>query len=185
MVLLPWTSEIASVLTPDFSSEPHDKSNITVRSLLAGSLVWALNISIQPMQVGIRALAVDSCLAEQQIQATAYVSRITAVGSILGYTFGFINLPKLFPWLGNTQYQCVFSLASLVLIVTVAITCSVVQEKRPSLRSGEDNRSIGVVAVFRQVLVSARLMPKSMKSVCKIQFCSWLGWFPFLFYITT
>jgi solute carrier family 45 protein 1/2/4 len=102
MILLPWTSEIASVLTPDFSSEPHNKSKITVQSFLAGLLVWALNISIQPMQVGIRALVVDSCPPQQQVQATSYVSGITAVGSILGYTFGFINLPRLFPWLGNT-----------------------------------------------------------------------------------
>ncbi|KAE9364790.1 hypothetical protein N431DRAFT_474362 [Stipitochalara longipes BDJ] len=185
MILLPWTSEIASLLTSDSSSAPYNKSNITFHSFLAGLLVWILNISIQPMQVGIRALVVDSCLPQQQVQATSYVSGITAVGSILGYTFGFLNLPRLFPWLGTTQYQCVFLIASLVLMVTVATTCCVIQEKPLILRSGEEDRSIGIVAIFRQVLVSARLMPKSMKSVCKIQFCSWLGWFPFLFYITT
>lgn len=185
MILLPWTSEIASVLTPDSSNDPSNKSKITVQSFLAGLLVWTLNISIQPMQVGIRALVVDSCLPQQQVQATMYVSGITAVGSILGYIFGFINLPRLFPWLGNTQYQCVFLLASIVLTGTIVVTCFVIREKPLVLRSWEEDRIIGMMAVFRQVFVSARLMPKRMKLVCKIQFLSWLGWFPFLFYITT
>jgi len=176
---------MASVLTSDSSGAHHNKSNITVRSFLAGLLVWAMNISIQPMQVGIRALVVDSCPPQQQVQATSYVSAITAVGSILGYTLGFIDLPRLFPWLGKTQYQCVFFIASLVLMVTVATTCFVIQEKSLTLRSEEEDESMGIVAVFKQVLVSVRLMPKSMMSVCKVQFCSWLGWFPFLFYITT
>lgn len=185
MILLPWTGEIADSLIPGPFHESYDKRNTAIRSCIAGLLVWALNISIQPMQVGMRALVVDSCPPQQQIQATTYITTITAIGNILGYTFGFIDLPKMLPWSGSTQYQCVFLLASLIFMVAVTITCFVVQERPSTFRTGAGDQSRGVLTVFRQVWVSARLMPRDMKSVCLVQFCSWLGWFPFLFYITT
>lgn len=185
MVLLPWSGEIADCLISGSLSEPYDSRNTAVRSCIAGLLVWSLNISIQPMQVGMRALVVESCSPEQQVQATTYVTTITALGNILGYNLGFMDLPKMLPWSGTTQYQCVFLLASLILIAAIAITCFFVQERPSTFKTDLRDQSKGVLTVFRQVWVSARLMPRDMKSVCLVQFCSWLGWFPFLFYVTT
>jgi solute carrier family 45, member 1/2/4 len=148
-------------------------------------LIWALNVAIQPVQMGIRAMIVDCCPPHQQVQASAYASSITGVGSILGYASGFVNLPSFFPWLGDTQFKCLCVVASVALGSTVALSCSVIKEKSVLFEDEVIGQGIGPLTVFRQVLRSVKLMSKRMKRICTVQFFAWIGWFPFLFYITT
>ena len=152
---------------------------------MASAWIWALNISIQPVQAGIRALIVDCCPPGQQIQANAYASCIIGIGTIVGYASGFLSLPAVLPWLGNTQFKGLCVVASVVLGSTVAVTCLMVEEK-PALAHDEILKNKpGVFAVFGQILSSVKSLPRNIKRICMVQFFAWLGWFPFLFYVTT
>jgi solute carrier family 45, member 1/2/4 len=53
---------------------------------LAVFWIYVLNISIQPFKVGLGSLAIENCPAHQQAQASAWASRMTGFGNIIGYT---------------------------------------------------------------------------------------------------
>ena len=185
MLLLPWTGEIVSCLFNGFGNNAQSTAAFVVRGLVAASLIWGLNIAIQPVQMGTRALICEACPSHQKLQATAYSSCITGIGSVFGYASGFVNLPLLLPWLGDTQFKCVCVVASLSLGVTIAVTLYVVQERELIVADEDMKTGLGVFNVFRQVYTCVVGMPEDMKMVCKVQFFAWVGWFPFLFYVTT
>lgn len=179
MCLLPWSAEIVHGIFCKTDAA------VLVTKILAATLILGLNIAVQPLQMGIRALVVDACPPHQQVQAVAYASCITGVGSILGYSSGFMKLPLLLPFFGNTQFKCLSAIASLALGSTVAVTLFTIKEKKVIFDGAGANTGVGIVGVFKHVLKSAKLMSGDMKRVCKVQFFAWMGWFPFLFYITT
>lgn len=185
MLLLPWTGNIVSGVFCCIGSDYDTTSALVVRGVIASVLIWGLNISIQPVQMGVRALIVDACPLDQQIQAASYASCITGIGTMLGYALGFVELPQLLPWLGDTQFQCVSVIASFALSLTVAVTSCTIKERKVLLDDELITRGIGVISVSKEVLRNARLMSRRIKMVCKAQFFSWMGWFPFLFYIST
>lgn len=137
------------------------------------------------MQAGIRAFIVDNCPAHQQELANAWASRLTGVGNILGYIFGYMDLPRVLPFLGNTQFKVLCCLASTSLILTLGASCFYIQERNPRLDGPPPTEGLGVVSFFRQVFKSIRNLPPQISRVCEVQIAAWAGWFPFLFYSTT
>lgn len=137
------------------------------------------------MQAGIRAFILDNCPAHQQELANAWASRLTGVGNILGYIFGYMDLPKYLGFLGNTQFKVLCALASLSLSATLLASCLHIQERDPRLDGPPPTAGLGVVSFFRQVFKSVRNLPPQVARVCEVQIAAWVGWFPFLFYSTT
>lgn len=137
------------------------------------------------MQAGIRCFIVDNAPTHQQESANAWASRLTGVGNIFGYIFGYIDLPKILPFLGKTRFQILCALASLSLGITLLISCSYVKERDPRLDGPPATESLGIVSFFRQVFKSVRHLPPQIAKVCEVQLAAWVGWFPFLFYATT
>lgn len=137
------------------------------------------------MQAGIRAFIVDNCPTHQQELANAWASRLTGVGSILGYIFGYLDLPKILPFMGNSQFQVLCALASISLITTLSASCAYIQERDPRLDGPSPSDGLGLVAFFQQVFKSIRNLPPQIARVCEVQIAAWVGWFPFLFYSST
>ncbi len=119
------------------------------------------------------------------MQANAYASCTIGLGTVLGYASGFLSLPKVLPFVGNTQFKGLSVVASVALGSTVAVTCLVVEEKRAVWNDEILKSGFGVFKVFGQILSTAKTMPNSIKRVCMVQFFAWLSWFPFLFWATT
>jgi solute carrier family 45, member 1/2/4 len=184
MCLLPRSSEITRFLFDILGRSHNSKVEEVFGKFVAAMLVLGLNLAIQPVQMGIRALIVDTCPPDQQFRASAYASCSTGIGSVLGYASAFIRLSRWFPWLGDTQFKCLAVLASSALGSTIVVTLFTIKESVQS-RSKGIKRGLGVRRVLRQVMACARLMPLDVRGICKVQFFSWMGWFPFLFYITT
>ena len=110
---------------------------------------------------------------------------MSGVGNILGYLSGYVNLPEIMPFFGNTQFKVLCVIACLALAITVSITCFSIKERDPS-RDGEPiAQKEGVFAFFKNLYFSIRRLPPQIKKVCQVQFFAWIGWFPFLFYTTT
>lgn len=110
---------------------------------------------------------------------------MSGVGNIIGYLSGYVDLPRYMPFFGNTQFKVLCVLASLALVITVTVSCATVSERDPRLEGDPPVQKAGVVAFFASLYKSVRRLPPQINRVCQVQFFAWIGWFPFLFYITT
>lgn len=97
-----------------------------------------------------------------------------------------MDLPKIFPVLGNTQFKVLCVLTSLSLSTTLLITCTYIQEKVHNEGQGpQPANTMTFMSLIRLILQSiSHLSPQTLR-VFAIQFASWFGWFSFLFYATT
>jgi solute carrier family 45 protein 1/2/4 len=111
-------------------------------------------------------------------------SRMTGIGNIIGYLFGYIDLPKHLWFLGNTQFKVLCVIASIALGSTVTTSSLFVKERDPRLE-GTPSRDKGVFSFFKGVFKSIKHLPPQTRKVCEVQFFAWIGWFPFLFYLST
>lgn len=137
------------------------------------------------VQAGIRAFIVDNAPAHQQETANAWASRLTGVGNILGYIFGYLKLPEILPFFGNTQFKVLCAIASISLSTTLLISCLYIKERDPRLEGPPVSDNPGLISFFKQVFHSIRRLPPQIRKVCEVQLAAWVGWFPFLFYSTT
>jgi solute carrier family 45, member 1/2/4 len=112
-------------------------------------------------------------------------SRIVGIGNIIGYVFGYINLRKYFWFFGNTQFKVLCVIASIALGVTVVISCIFIKERDPRLQGPPTKNKPGVLSFFKGVFSSIKRLPPQTRKVCEVQFFTWIGWFPFLFYLST
>lgn len=109
---------------------------------------------------------------------------MVGIGNIFGYIFGYMDLPKTVPFLGNTQFKVLCVLASVFLIATLATSCVYIKERDPR-GDGPVTDKLGVISFFKQVVKSIQSLPTQISRVCEVQIAAWVGWFPFLYYSTT
>ncbi|KAI9844341.1 MAG: hypothetical protein M1837_005645 [Sclerophora amabilis] len=185
LLALAWTREIVHGILGVFGADPQSEAVKVVTIIVAVIFVYVLDFAINTVQAGIRAFIVDCAPTHQQEDANAWAGRITGIGSILGYLSGYVDLPKVMPFFGDTQFKILCVIACLALGSTVCIASLYIKERDPRLEGPPDKRGGGVVAFFRQVFLSIKRLPPQIRRVCEVQFFAWMAWFPFLFYITT
>lgn len=185
LMWLAWSREMVYGIFHLFSNTPSETAMRNVTIAQATALMWLLDFSINTVQAGIRAFIVDNAPSHQQESANAWASRITGIGNVFGYIFGYINLPKYMPFFGNSQFKVLCVIASIALSSTLAISCVYIKERDPREDGPPKSDNPGILDFFRQVFKSIKRLPPNIRKVCEIQFFYWIGWFPFLFYITT
>lgn len=86
---------------------------------------YILDFSLNAIQAALRALVLDLVPSDQQTVANAYLARMTSIGNIVGYSFGYINLTssRALHWIGGGQFRKLCVLAVTVLNVSVFLTC--------------------------------------------------------------
>lgn len=183
---LAWTREIIAVVTGAFGADPKGNVVHVFNLTWATVLMWILDFSINTIQAAIRAFIVDNAPTHQQEAANAWASRIVGVGNVFGYIFGYVDLPRHFPFFGNTQFKVLCVIASLALGSTLLVSCLAVKERDPRLEGPPRTEGRpGVFGFFKEVFLSIKRLPPPIRKICQVQFCHWAGWFPFLFYMTT
>jgi solute carrier family 45, member 1/2/4 len=185
MLGLASTKPVLQVLVTWVGGNPHNEATRLFIILSAIGWLYSLKIFVQPLQAGIRALIVDSCPADQQTQASAWASRITGVGNIVGYSFGFVPVRNLLPFLEITQFAWLAIVASILLLSTVAMTCIFIREPDPKTLPLPNNDGKSVLKTLKYIVWSFKTMPHTVRRVCAIQFFAWMAWFPYLYYITS
>ncbi|KAI9669799.1 MAG: hypothetical protein M1829_005054 [Trizodia sp. TS-e1964] len=185
LMALAWTREIVAGFLGIFGVPAESQGVKLTIMMVAVLFIYVLDFSINTIQAGIRAFIVDNAPAHQQDSANAWAGRLTGLGNILGYLFGYTNLPKILPFFGNTQFKVLCVIASLFMAGTLAISMIFVTERDPRLDGPPPTEKGGVVQFFKQVSKSIGRLPPQIRKVCEVQFFAWIGWFPFLFYITT
>lgn len=172
---------------PKHSHKGHRvESSHLLTQLLAVFWVCAINICIQPFQSGVRALIVDNCPPDQQVQASAWSTRWNGLGSVFISFFGFADTAKWAPFLGQSQFKILAVIAALSIAITVSLVCSLVEDQ-PAFTEGNSLRSIrsALVAPIRRISSSLKNLSPNIRQVCKVQAAAWLGWFPILYYTST
>jgi solute carrier family 45, member 1/2/4 len=118
------------------------------------------------------------------------VSRMSSVGQVIGYASGATDLLQIFgTTLGATQFQQLTVIAALAMTTTNLLTCWAVTERvlvsSSTTSSSELARGRRFLGVFRQIWSTVLNLPPRVSAICWVQFWSWIGWFPFMFYSTT
>ncbi|KAL8796456.1 MAG: hypothetical protein Q9195_001130 [Heterodermia aff. obscurata] len=186
LVALAWAREIVSGVLGIFGADAASYGVKLTAITFAIAVVYILDCAINTVQAGIRAFIVDNAPTHQQEDANAWAGRISGVGNILGYLSGYVDLPVLTGgYFGNTQFKVLCVIACFALGGTVVISCLYIREHDPRLEGPPSDEKLGVISFFRQVFSSIQRLNPQVRKVCDAQFFTWMGWFPFLFYITT
>ncbi|KAL1839033.1 hypothetical protein VTJ49DRAFT_1933 [Mycothermus thermophilus] len=182
LLILAWTKEIVSGFLGLFGAHPN--SDFVKVSVIIVAVLWVyvLDFAINTVQAAIRAFIVDCAPTHQQESANAMASRFVGIGNILGYLAGYMNLPAVLWFFGDTQFKDLCAIASIALAVTVALSCIFIRERDPRLEGPPPKDKPGPLAFFRKIFGSIRRLPPQTKKVCEVQFCAWIGFFPMLFY---
>lgn len=185
-LLLAYAKDIMSIFGGLGSDAKYEGAWRTMTIIFATVMMWCLDFSINAVQASIRAFICDGAPAHQQEAANAWASRMTGIGNVIGYLFGYLDLPQYFSFFGNTQFKVLVTIASIALTSTVLISVLTCPERNPQLDPPTTVAADGgILAFFKQTYVAIKRLPPQIRSVCEIQFFHWIGWFPFLFYITT
>jgi len=184
LLLLAWAREVVHGVAYLFGADVESKGVASATAVFAVAIVYVLDFAINTIQAAVRAFIVDGAPAHQQEQANAWAGRLTGFGNIIGYLAADADLPKIFWFLGDTQFKVLAAIACIALALAVTTSLSYVKERDPRLE-GPPQETGGVFDFFGQIFSSMRRMPPQIRKVCEVQFFNWIGWFPFLFYITT
>ncbi|KAJ5665457.1 uncharacterized protein N7477_007905 [Penicillium maclennaniae] len=182
LLLLAWVKEIVGGSLSLFGADPASSGTKVMVIIVATILMYCLDFAINTVQAGVRAFIVDNCPPHQQELANAWASRMTGVGSILGYIFGYLDLPRILPFFGNTQFKVLCALASISLIATLALSCSYIQERDPRLDGPPPSDGLGLISFFKQAFKSIRNLPPQIARYKWLH--GWAGSHSF-FYSTT
>ncbi|KAG5981162.1 hypothetical protein E4U55_003222 [Claviceps digitariae] len=178
--LFAWAAEIVALL-----SEPRQlgcsATQPAVAIVVAVVGLVALQISLQPVQMGFRALVVDNVDPDQQIHANIWTSCWVGLGNIIGHVAGSLELDA---FQRISRFQILTAIACACLMFSAGICCAVVKET--AVRDSEPEtlgiRDRSILGSLREAFVYT---DRRIKSVCRIQFLSWMAWFPLLFYGST
>ena len=185
MLTLASSKSAVHTIAAFFDCDPYSATARGFILALAISCLFGLYVFIQPLQAGVRSLIVDTCPAYQQSLASAWASRLTGAGNIVGYLFGFVPVRTIFPYLNITQFSWLCLVAAILLSVTVLVTCYFIIEPDPKTLPSSTQDGTSFMGTFRHIVWSIRTMPPTVRQVCVVQFFAWLGWFPYLFYISS
>ena len=174
-----WLSGTSSSHGHMYASGPPKAGTLT--KLLVAFWVCALNVAMQPLQGGVRALVVDSCPARQQSAAAAWSARFNGLGAVCISASAFADVETWVPALGETKFKALCVLAVLALGLAVAPACAFVPDEPSRLAAPHGKPTSLLAAVWRM----RRAVPPVTWQVCKVQFCAWMGWFTVLYYSTT
>lgn len=187
LMTLSWAKDIVVGFLSLFGADPASEGVKVTTIVFAVIWIYILDFAINTVQAAIRAFIVDCCPAHQQEAANSMASRLTGVGNIIGYIAGYVNLPQILWWLGNTQFKDLCAIASLALGSTVLMSCLLIKERNPQLDepNARNRKQSGVFSFFIGLFASMKRLPPQIKKVCVVQFCAWVGFFPMLFYTSS
>ncbi|KAF9037392.1 MFS general substrate transporter [Hymenopellis radicata] len=174
MLLLGWTKQVAGWFTPS-------KTLVLAFGVLS---IYIIDFSINAVMAVDRALLVDVLPSSDQPAANAWAARMMSIGSVAGFYVGNLSLPSILPFFGNTELEVLSILASILLLGGHVVTMLMVKEKVLLQPKSSGSATATFLKQMKEIITTARILPRVIKQICIIQFFTWLSWFPLLFYTT-
>lgn len=154
----------------------------TTSHAIAGLSIYSLNFCIQSLQMGLRASVVDHFAPHQQATANLWISRFSALGSVLVALVGLGYSPAFFD-LSVVVTSVLALLLGLVAWADVTKKAVMSDNHGPGPRGDAEKLTIsGVIAHFSRLLRNARHLPPITRRTCRVQLVSWFAWFLVLNY---
>ncbi|KAI9376308.1 hypothetical protein BJX61DRAFT_530994 [Aspergillus egyptiacus] len=179
LLVLGWTTEIVGAFVEDTEKAARATVALAVLS------IYAVDFAINIVQACARSLIVDTLPIPSQQAGSAWATRMSAVGQLIGYVFGSIDTVSIFgTTIGDTQFKQMTVIAALALLTAVFVTSYSVKE-RILITARDSDGKAGAIQVISQLFKSTMDLPPRIQAICWAQFWAWIGWFPFLFYSTT
>ncbi|KKK12080.1 hypothetical protein P175DRAFT_094859 [Aspergillus ochraceoroseus IBT 24754] len=179
LLVLGWTTEIVNFFVKDSEKVP----KVTIA--LAVLSIYALDFAINVVQACSRSLIVDTLPIPSQQAGSAWATRMSAIGQLIGYVIGSLDTVRIFgTTIGDTQFKQMTVIAALSLLAAVAVTSYSVTE-RVLITARDSDGKVGAIQVLSQLVKTTMDLPPRIQAICWAQFWAWIGWFPFLFYSTT
>ena len=87
-------------------------------------------LTLSAVQASCRSLIVDTLRISQQQHGSAWATRMSSIGHLVGYFIGTLDMVGIFGnFLGDTQFKKMTVISALGLIVAIAVTCWAVTER--------------------------------------------------------
>ncbi|KAK3717811.1 hypothetical protein LTR37_005582 [Vermiconidia calcicola] len=111
---------------------------------------------------------------------------MAGIGHLLVYAIGSLDLSAfLGDWLGNTQFKKVCVIAAVAMAFAQSVTAWAVQERVLVSDGNDKEKSQSILSLLSQIYLTILNVPDRIQAICWVQFWSWIGWFPVLFYGST
>lgn len=153
--------------------------------------VYGLNIAIQPLQCGVRTLLHEVCGKSAQARVAAWQGVIVAIGFVCGFLLASASFGNDASTTesGVVRFQRLSVAVSVLLLLCSAITllcpCKTADLRKKGgsldLRSWY---SVHLGDALQRNSDCLRSLPVSIRLTLEVQFFSWMGWFPALYYQT-
>jgi len=174
LLLLGWTKEVVKFFITDAEAV---KSYTIILAVLS---IYGIDFAINAVQGSCRGLIVDTLPIPKQQQGSSWASRMVAVGSLVGYAAGAVDLGSIFgPMLGDSQFKQLTVVAALCLCITIGITSWAVTE-RVLISDGLEGEEMGLLHVLSTIAKAAVDLPRGIQAICFVQFWAWIGTCPCL-----
>ncbi|KIY65067.1 MFS general substrate transporter [Cylindrobasidium torrendii FP15055 ss-10] len=158
-------------------------SNNTFTLFLAVFAVFVVDFSTQIVVTVAYALLVEVLPASDQATVNAWSARMGAIGGVVGFWIGTLDLPTLLPALGPNELSALSVISSFLLLAGYSTTAILVHEQ-VLVKHIPRSTFKEVIDQFRGLLANYETLPSAIKQIFIIQFLSWMGWFPVWFYTT-
>lgn len=154
----------------------------SVLGIVLGILgIVSIDVSINALSAAHRALILDMLHADEQDLANAWATRFSNLGSVMGYLVGDLDLSN---GLALDQLS-VLTLSAVVLLAVTHVSLFVLLDE-PLFPAPDAGRARGVYSAVRELFLhlyhTGQRLPPPVLDLFKIQFFSWLAWFPVLYY---
>jgi solute carrier family 45 protein 1/2/4 len=116
---------------------------------------------------------------------------MTGAGHLIGYLIGTFNVGavfgRIFGVADNQQFKAMTVIAASALLIAVGVTSNAVTERilLPSDSTSPRSKADSMLGVLKSLVHRTLNLPPRIQAICWVQFWSWIGWFPFLFYSST
>ncbi|KAH8691328.1 major facilitator superfamily domain-containing protein [Talaromyces proteolyticus] len=180
---LAWADTILKMFIQNH--EVKDGSYRTIFVIFTILLAFSMFVAIQAVQVGLRASITDNNTPSEQAELNAWAGLHSNFAAVVGNLAAFVDLPKYIHRFGKTVFADTSLLMTVYLVITIVITCWYIHEEDDVPTSRQfisSRRRREFFSVMQSVFFGK---PNQIKNICIVQFFSWLGWFPFLFYVVT
>ncbi|KAF9443657.1 MFS general substrate transporter [Macrolepiota fuliginosa MF-IS2] len=181
MLLLGFTRWFAAIFTGW-----NNTSNDLLTIWLAVFAICFVDFSINAVMAVDRALLVDTLPSSSQPQGNAWAARMMAVGAVIGFFAGNVDLTTMFPLFGRTQLQALSVIASCLLLGSHLVMAVLIKERilLPNTDAAGKSRRKSLTQELKDIWSNMLTLPRVIRQICFIQFFAWLGWFPVLSYTT-
>jgi maltose/moltooligosaccharide transporter len=151
---------------------------------MAAGLLWILDASINISMEPFRAFVADMLPDEQHTRGFAMQSLMIGLGASIAFALPWVMSHWFHVGTASSQTQAIpfsvrfsFWIGAIAFLGAVLWTISTTKEYPPALEKDKAKTSGGRGALLGEVLHALAAMPKTMKQLAAVQFCTWLGLF--------